>query len=76
MLWLNQVLIRLSKGIFAYQMLMVCRPLPTADWLLADAVEASLRRIATESLSPAVSLLQGTRIEGYRSGTRGSSVSC
>jgi glycosyltransferase involved in cell wall biosynthesis len=51
MLWLNQVLIRLSKGIFAYQMLMVCRPLPTADWLLADAVEASLRRIAAAAAS-------------------------
>jgi hypothetical protein len=32
-------------------------------------------RIAAESLPPAVSLLQGIQM-GYRSGIRGSSVSC
>src|ERR1019366_5836133 len=42
---INQLLIRLSKGLFAFQMLMVCRPLPAADWLIADAVDASLDRI-------------------------------
>lgn len=45
LLRINQLLIRLSKGLFAFQMLMVCRPIPAADWLIADATDASLRRI-------------------------------
>jgi glycosyltransferase involved in cell wall biosynthesis len=45
LVWINQMLIRLSKGLFAFQMLMVCRPIPAADWLIADAVDASLRRV-------------------------------
>jgi SAM-dependent methyltransferase len=45
LLWINGALIRLSKGLFAYQMLMVCRPVPAADWLLGDAVTASLSRM-------------------------------
>jgi glycosyltransferase involved in cell wall biosynthesis len=44
MLRLNAALIRLSRGMFAYQMLMVCRPAPALDWLLEDAVEESLQR--------------------------------
>lgn len=44
LLRLNQMLIRLSHGMFAYQMLMVCRPWPAIDWLLEDAVKESLAR--------------------------------
>ena len=53
---INQLLIRLSKGLFAFQMLMVCRPLPAADWLIADAVDASLDRIRAKEHTHDVSL--------------------
>jgi glycosyltransferase involved in cell wall biosynthesis len=44
LLTLNQALIRLSKCLFSYQMLVVCRPLPALDWLLNDAIEASAQQ--------------------------------
>lgn len=53
LLRLNQGLIRLSRGLFAYQMLMVCRPVPALDWLLEDAVRGSLRRAARQVAEPA-----------------------
>jgi glycosyltransferase involved in cell wall biosynthesis len=40
----NQALIRLSRGLFAYQMLMVCRPVPALDWLIEDAIDDTMRR--------------------------------
>lgn len=57
LLWLNQGLIRVSRGLFAFQMLMVCRPVPSLDWLLEDAVKEALKRTsasvpaATEEVS-------------------------
>ena len=33
---LQSLAMKLSRGLFAYQMLMVVRPLPTVDTLLAD----------------------------------------
>ena len=45
LLWINRVLIRLSKPLFSYQMFMVIRPLPSLDWLLQRAVETSKARI-------------------------------
>lgn len=51
LLWLNAMLIRLSRGMFAYQMLMVCRPVPALDWLLQDAITESAgraRNVATQ----------------------------
>lgn len=44
LLWVNGVLLRLSRGAFAYQMLMECRPVPRLEWLLADAVKESRER--------------------------------
>lgn len=46
LLALNALLIRISRGMFAYQMLMVCRPVPALDWLLQDAFEESAVRSA------------------------------
>ena len=44
LLALNALLIRLWRGIFAYQMLMVSRPVPALDWLLQDAISESAGR--------------------------------
>ena len=38
---LNAALIRLSRGLFAYQVFLVATPLPTVDALLDDSIEAS-----------------------------------
>jgi glycosyltransferase involved in cell wall biosynthesis len=46
----NDLLIRLSRGFFAYQIYLVARPTPTVDALLDDSIEGSNRRAAT--LSP------------------------
>jgi hypothetical protein len=45
LLSLNRLFIRLWRGFFSYQMLMLCRPVPALDWLLDDAMQASLARI-------------------------------
>jgi hypothetical protein len=37
----NRLLIRLSKGLFSYQMIIVAEPMPSLDSLLADAVNCS-----------------------------------
>lgn len=42
LLRLNMGLIQISRSLFAYQMLIVARPAPALDWLLGDALEASL----------------------------------
>lgn len=41
---LNAFLIRLCRGLFAYQIFLVGSPLPTVDALLDDAVTGSARR--------------------------------
>lgn len=38
---LNRLLIRLAKGLFSYQILMVVTPLPSTEWLLSQAIQAS-----------------------------------
>ena len=43
---LQSVLIRISRGLFAYQMLMVVRPLPTLSRLMGDAERHSARKAA------------------------------
>ena len=43
---LQSVLIRISRGLFAYQMLMVVRPLPTLARLMSDAERHSARKAA------------------------------
>lgn len=43
-------LIRISRGLFAYQMLMVVRPLPTVDTLIADARRHSAEKASAPSL--------------------------
>lgn len=47
LLRINQALIRLSKTLFAYQIFMVVRPLPTLECLLERAVETSKVRVET-----------------------------
>ena len=42
---LQGILIKISRGLFAYQMLMVARPLPTVDTLLRQS-EANSRQKA------------------------------
>jgi hypothetical protein len=37
----NSALIRLSKGLFAYQVFLVATPLPTVDTLLDHSIAAS-----------------------------------
>ena len=37
----NHALIRVSRSLFAYQIFMVVRPLPSLEWLLQQAVETS-----------------------------------
>jgi glycosyltransferase involved in cell wall biosynthesis len=44
-LWINRVLIRLWKSLFAYQIFMVVRPLPSLEHLLERAVETSRSRV-------------------------------
>ena len=46
LLKLNKVLIRVSKRLFAYQIFMVCTPLPPLRWLLERAHEAGERKAA------------------------------
>ena len=42
---INKALIRISKGLFAYQIFMVCTPLPSVPWLLARAHETRAKKI-------------------------------
>jgi glycosyltransferase involved in cell wall biosynthesis len=44
LLAINSVLIRLSKGLFAYQILLVARPLPEVEALLDHSIAASVER--------------------------------
>ena len=46
---INRFLIRVSKSVFAYQIFMVARPLPTLEFLLAAAVETSRARASRET---------------------------
>jgi hypothetical protein len=46
LLWLNRVLIHVSKSLFAYQIFMVVRPQPTLESLLGRAERATRVRIA------------------------------
>jgi len=41
----NKLLIRISKSLFAYQIFMVCTPLPSLQWLLERAHEGSEEKI-------------------------------
>jgi hypothetical protein len=41
---LNQVAIRIAKGLFAYQIFLVTQPLPTLPYLLEQATKQSRRR--------------------------------
>jgi hypothetical protein len=47
---INKVLIRISKRLFSYQIFMVCSPLPSLEWLLADAQRAGRERIENSAL--------------------------
>lgn len=43
-LFVNKLLIKLSKQLFAYQILMVVTPMPSVDWLLGQAIETRKKR--------------------------------
>ena len=51
--WINQKFIRISKSLFAYQIFMVVRPLPSLEQLLERAVTASRARIDANAESAA-----------------------
>jgi SAM-dependent methyltransferase len=40
LLKINRLLIRISKHLFSYQVLMVVSPLPSAEWLLSQAIKS------------------------------------
>ena len=48
MLAVNRLLIRLSRGLFSYQIFMVAKPLPSLEWLLRSAVNAREERVGRE----------------------------
>ena len=48
LLAVNELLIRISKRLFAYQIFMVCSPLPSLEWLLEKAHEASREKVRAE----------------------------
>ncbi len=50
---LQSFLIKISRGLFAYQMFMVIRPLPTIEKLMADAHRHSAAKSATAEPFPA-----------------------
>jgi glycosyltransferase involved in cell wall biosynthesis len=45
LLKLNGLLIHVSKRLFSYQILMVVTPLPSAEWLLGQAIQASKNNV-------------------------------
>src|SRR5262249_11487219 len=45
LLKLNRLLIHVSKRLFSYQILMVVTPLPSAEWLLSQAIQASKNNV-------------------------------
>lgn len=45
LLWCNRMLIKLSKGMFSFQIAVVARPLPTLDKLLLDAKKAGRSKV-------------------------------
>jgi glycosyltransferase involved in cell wall biosynthesis len=51
LVWLNDFLIRLSKGLFAYQMFLVATPRPSVDALLDRSIESG--REKADTLTPA-----------------------
>jgi hypothetical protein len=46
LLFINRLLIFLSKGLFSYQIAIVARPLPTLEHLLKDAHEAKKQKLS------------------------------
>jgi glycosyltransferase involved in cell wall biosynthesis len=49
LLWINALLIKISKSIFSYQIFMVVRPLPSLEWLLQRAIESSHEKASTST---------------------------
>jgi glycosyltransferase involved in cell wall biosynthesis len=46
LLWMNRILIRLSKSLFSYQIFVVARPQPPLGWLLQRAIECGHEKSA------------------------------
>ncbi len=49
LLWINLLLIKLSKTLFSYQIALVAQPRPTLNHLLQDAREAAKERLSSVS---------------------------
>ena len=47
MLWINQIMIKLSKSLFSYQIFIVARPRPSIDYLLMRARKSVEEKIKT-----------------------------
>ena len=47
LLFVNRVLIKISKSVFAFQIAVVVKPLPTLEHLLEDAFDARKQKLAT-----------------------------
>ena len=47
LLFINRVLIKISKSVFAFQIAVVVKPLPTLEHLLEDAFDARRQKLAT-----------------------------
>jgi len=49
LLWINALLIKISKSVFSYQIFMVVRPLPSLAWLLQRAIESSHKKASASN---------------------------
>jgi glycosyltransferase involved in cell wall biosynthesis len=48
LLWINRLLIKVSKSLFSYQIFMVVRPLPSLEWLLRRAMDSKPEKAARQ----------------------------
>jgi SAM-dependent methyltransferase len=53
LVWLNEALIKVARGLFSYQIFMVVTPTPTLDVLLDDSISGSREKAAALGTSPA-----------------------
>jgi glycosyltransferase involved in cell wall biosynthesis len=58
---INQLLIRISKSLFSYQIFMIARPLPSLEWLLQRAEESGKSRANDNGKTQAAKSAAGNR---------------
>jgi glycosyltransferase involved in cell wall biosynthesis len=49
LLWINDLLIKISKSFFSYQIFMVVQPRPSLEWLLQRAIESSYEKASASA---------------------------